>query len=229
MIDFHTHILPNMDDGSSNVEESLYLLNVLENEGVDTVCLTPHFYPNNEEINEFILRRNKAYKELIKEYKGSLKLLLGAEVRYFRGISNYEEIKQLCLENTNLLLLELPFNEPISDSMLTETIKLSKNFNLKIVLAHIERYDIDNEMIKNLKNSGILIQANTESFIGFISGKTQRNRLKMGLIDLIGSDSHNKDTRIPNYEKATNILNKKVGKDIVTSLDNRSKALIVKS
>lgn len=226
MIDFHSHILPNMDDGAKSIEESIKLLEMLENEDVEAVCLTPHFYPNNEDIESFLKRREKSYKELKNSYKSNLKLLLGAEVRYYRGISNNNDISKLTLENTKILLLELPFQEPISESMLQEIVNLSKNQHLTIVLAHIERYNIDDDMLKNLKNVGILIQANTESFIGLFRGRQSINRLKKGLIDLIGSDTHNLDTRIPNYLKASQIITKKLGKEVLETLNLRAKSLI---
>lgn len=226
MIDFHSHILPCIDDGCKNTNESLILLSILENEGVDTVCLTPHFYPNREDIDTFLSRRNKSYELLKSEYKGSIKLLLGSEVRYYRGISNNEEISKLTLENTKLLLLELPFNEQVTDLMLQEVINLSKNQHLTVVLAHIERYDISDETIKNLQNVGILIQANTESFIGLFKGKKAINRLNKGLIDIIGTDSHDPINRIPRYKTIKDILDKKLGKEVLETLNLRLKSLI---
>lgn len=226
MIDFHSHILPNMDDGCKDVEESLKLLTILENEGVDTVCLTPHFYPNREDINTFTNRRNKSFETLLSAYKGPIKFLLGSEVRYFRGISNNEEINSLVLGNSKLLLLELPFDEPVTDFMLQEVIKLAKNQHLQIILAHIERYDIDDQMIKNLQNSGILIQANTESFLGIFRGKKAIKRLKNGLIDIIGSDTHNSTSRIPRYKQTIDILKKNLGNEVIESLILRENSLI---
>lgn len=226
MIDFHSHILPNMDDGCKTIEESLKLLEMLENEEVDVVCLTPHFYPNREDINTFLLRRKKSFETLKSAYKGNIKLLLGSEVRYYRGISNNNEIDSLTLENTNIMLLELPFDEPISDFMLQEVIKLSKNQHILVVLAHIERYDIDDLMIKNLQNSGILIQANTSSFLGLFKGKKAIKRLKYGLIDIIGTDSHDPINRIPRYKQVLDLLEKKIGKNTVKSLNLRVKSLI---
>lgn len=226
MIDFHSHILPDMDDGCKNLEESLKLLAILEKEGVKTVCLTPHFYPNSEDINSYLDRRNKSYSSLIKEYKGPINLLLGSEVRYYRGISNNNEINKLCLYNTNIILLELPFDEKVTDLMLQEVINLSKNQHLTVVLAHIERYDIDDETIKNLQNVGILIQANTESFIGIFKGHKAINRLSKGLIDIIGTDSHDPINRIPRYKQVIKIIDSKLGKEKIKTLNLRTYSLI---
>ena len=60
-IDFHTHILPAVDDGSSCLEESVELLKMQKQRGVSTVVATPHFYPHRDKPEKFLERRNKAF------------------------------------------------------------------------------------------------------------------------------------------------------------------------
>ena len=69
MIDFHTHILPEIDDGSSSAKESLALLKMLKKQGVNSVFLTPHFYAYSSSAENFCEMQEKALKELIKELK----------------------------------------------------------------------------------------------------------------------------------------------------------------
>ena len=209
MIDFHTHILPNMDDGSDSVNTSNQILDMLRNDGVKLVCLTSHFYPRNESIEDFLTRRNEAYKKL--NYNG-LDLRLGAEVHYYRGISASEDIDKLCIENTNILLLELSFNSPINDNVIKDIINL-KNRGFKVILAHIERYNINESILIQLHNNGILLQCNTEFFDGFFNSKTALKWLKNGLIDVIGSDAHNLNDRKPNYGRTMNLIYNKLGDD----------------
>lgn len=64
MIDFHSHILPGIDDGSASVEESLKLLEMLAEQGVKTVVATPHFYPDRTSVSDFLRRRDAAYQRL---------------------------------------------------------------------------------------------------------------------------------------------------------------------
>ena len=209
MIDFHTHILPNMDDGSNSVQTSIDLLNILRNDGVKLVCLTSHFYPRNESIEDFLNRRQASFNSL--NYKG-LDLRLGAEVHYYRGISTSEDIDKLCIEGTNILLLELSFSSPINDNVIKDIINL-KNKGFKVILAHIERYNIKESTLIELHNNGILMQCNTEAFDGFFKGKTALKWLKNGLIDVIGSDAHNLKDRKPNYGKTMNLIYNKLGED----------------
>ena len=67
-IDFHSHILPGIDDGSRSVEESVELLDMMAADGVDIVCATPHFYMHEISIEKFIKRRNEAWKEKYERY-----------------------------------------------------------------------------------------------------------------------------------------------------------------
>ena len=223
MIDFHTHILPNMDDGSKDVDESLKLLELLEKQDVKLVCLTSHFYPSHESIDEYLSRRNKAYEKL--NYQGPIEIRLGSEVRYYRGISLSDNIESLCIENTNLLLLELPFNNDINDSIINEIIKLSYR-NIRIILAHIERYDISLKKLEYLKNNGILIQCNNEFIIGSLFNHKGIKMLKEGYIDVLGSDSHDLKTRKPNMDKVKEVIVNKLGNQFLDNFINNTYKII---
>ena len=223
MIDFHTHILPKMDDGASSITESLEMLQELENQDVKLVCLTPHFYSSEESIDEFLLRRKKAFDSL--NYSGNLILRLGAEVRYYRGISENEELTKLCLENTNLLLLELPFNMNINENILRDVININRR-GIKVVLAHIERYSLSLDTIRYIKSNGILIQANNEYIIGSLFDNKGIKLLKQGYIDLLGSDAHNLTDRKVNTTQAYNKIKKQIGEEFIDFFINNNLKII---
>ena len=65
MIDWHSHILPGIDDGSRDVSESLALIEKLSEQGVDTVVATPHFYADDNSVDAFLEKRNKAYEAML--------------------------------------------------------------------------------------------------------------------------------------------------------------------
>ena len=102
MIDFHTHILPNVDDGSKSVDESLMMLRSLQQQGVRMIMATPHFYANNESVDKFIERRDAAYRRLIDSIgdENLPEIVLGAEVRYYESISRLNDLKRLRLGDT---------------------------------------------------------------------------------------------------------------------------------
>ena len=65
MIDFHTHILPGIDDGSRNSEESIQMLNLEQEQGITKIVFTPHFYANRNSVERFLKRREASYERLL--------------------------------------------------------------------------------------------------------------------------------------------------------------------
>ena len=139
MIDWHTHILPQLDDGSKSVKESVLLINDLQSQGVDTIIATPHFYANDGDVSSFIKRRNGSFAKLQNANNSDVRLLLGAEVRYYPGISRLEDLDKLQIDDSGLLLLEMP-TAKWTEYMLHELEQLALLPNLKIVMAHVDRY-----------------------------------------------------------------------------------------
>ena len=129
------------------------------------------------------------------------RLLLGAEVQYFEGIGNVEDISSLCIEGTNLLLLEMPFSH-WDDRMLRTVMDLHSYGGVRIVLAHIERYrrEQPRQLWEELRDFGILAQVNASFFDGFWTGRTARAMMKARQFQLIGTDCHNLHSRKPNWD-----------------------------
>ena len=220
MIDWHSHILPAMDDGSQNVIESISLLNMLASQGVTTVIATPHFYANDETIDTFLKRRTESFAQLEAVRTDSTpKVLLGAEVKYYQGISRMNGIEALRIEDTKMLLLEMPVSI-WSDYMVRELLELSSKRSLQIVLAHVERYlPIQKHGVwEELLDSGLLMQVNASYFTSFTSKRKALSRLKDGMIHLIGSDCHNLTVRPPKIGKAFEMIQKKLGEEFLDQL-----------
>ena len=214
MLDFHSHILPEIDDGAQSVDESIAMLRMLKEQGVSTVALTSHYIAMDESPAEFLENRKTAFDKLSAEIKKSgedfPELLLGAEVYYYPGISKMEELGSLTLQNTNLLLLEMPM-APWGDYALREVEELINTSSLTVVFAHIERYFkcLKKGTLERLLDMGALIQVNA-SF--FFSHRTKRKALKMfkeGYIHFIGSDCHNTQYRPPRINEAIDVLKDK--------------------
>ena len=140
MIDIHTHVLPGLDDGSGSLEESLWLGHVLARQGVKLFAATPHFYATQESPQDFLRRRERAEHQLFLHWPQEFPpFLMGAEVRFFDGMSRTQELPLLVLEGTNLLLLEMPFS-PWSSRMVEEVLEIQERRGLQVLLAHVERY-----------------------------------------------------------------------------------------
>lgn len=209
MIDFHTHILPMIDDGSQSIEQSLEMLKMLKKQGVETVVLTPHYYPDEQNIEEFLDIRNRQYKKLCEATAGGKypQLRLGAEVMLDYELSNLKDLDRLCIEGTNFLLLEMPYTL-WSSNHLDCINHILATYNIVPVIAHIDRYlKLHNpKLIDEVLNMEVLVQCNADSLVNLKTRWTMLKMLKHGKIHFIGSDCHNTTTRKPNMEKAMKVL-----------------------
>lgn len=206
LIDIHSHILPEMDDGAKNIEESKKLLKMLKDQGIDLVVATPHFYPMDMNLEDFIEKRRAKIEYLESETKGQgfPRIFRGAEVYYFTGIGKSELIKTLAIENTNYLLLEIPL-ENITDSLLNDIRDIRENLKLLPIIAHIERYakvKRFKHLLKLIDEGVCMAQVNTSSVIKRSLRKTSKNLLKRGYISFIASDAHSSEHRPPHFDEA---------------------------
>jgi protein-tyrosine phosphatase len=230
MIDWHSHILPAMDDGSKDVGESLAMLDVLKSQGVKTVIATPHFHANEETVDEFLSRRQSSYDMLLEAMADrDIDILCGAEIKYYPGIGRMEDLKKLSIGDTRLILLEMPMAK-WTDYTLQELFELSNTSGLKIVMAHIERYlgMQGRQILKQLCESGIKMQVNASFFSRITSRSKAMNLLQMGYIHFIGSDCHNMTVRPPNIDLAYNVIQRKFGEDFVFQMIEYGNNTLVK-
>ncbi len=221
-IDFHSHILPGMDDGAKDTSESIALLTILTDAKVDKVVLTPHFYRDDENIAKFLKRREAAYEKLVQavnslgEDKRIPELILGAEVLFTPSLSSDPDFEKLCIGNTDYILLELPFTK-FHDNFYSDFVKFLNRCNKKIILAHIERYLRFGNSIKDLYHlieaGNITCQMNCSSFAkaGFFEMKKLKALIDDGIVCAIGTDTHNLTSRPPMYAKAEAVIRKKCG------------------
>lgn len=208
--DFHSHILPMMDDGSQSPEESLRMLKLLKAQGVERVVATPHFYPKQENPDSFLKRREEAAVMLRSAIKFAElgesdvpEVLVGAEVAYYNGMSLSNRIRELCIEGTNVMLLEMPFCK-WSDSVVSEVCKMQRELGLQIVLAHVDRYMqyVDSAKLFKLKSYRVLMQVNADPFLRFFSGRKMLKLLQTGTANVLGSDFHNLEERSSHMDEA---------------------------
>lgn len=221
MIDWHSHILPGMDDGSHNVAESISMVSMQKAQGVSTVIATPHFYANDENVESFIKRREKALTALQKEIPDNMpEIILGAEVRYYQGISRMADLQALRIENSKLLLLEMPV-ATWTEYMIKELTELSSKSSIQIVLAHIDRYlRLQKEAVwYRIQDSGILMQVNASFVTSFATKRKAISLMKEGRIHFIGSDCHNMTTRPPQIGKAFEVIQKKLGDEYISQMN----------
>lgn len=231
MIDWHSHVLPALDDGASDVNESIKLVRLLNSQGVGTIIATPHFYADDESVESFLNRRNIAYEDLKNELdEKSPKIILGAEVRYYQGISRLTELDALRIEGSKLLLLEMPMSR-WTEYMIRELVELSTKSRVRIILAHVERYLPLQKLnvIDNLLQCGILTQANASFLNSFATKRNALSMLDKGMIHFVGSDCHNLTSRAPQIGRAMEIIKKKFGDNFIEQMNEYGLSLLTTS
>ena len=217
IIDFHSHILPGIDDGSRSVEESISLLRMEAEQGIRHVVATPHFYPRYENPKDFLQKRDRAeaaLREQMEQITGLPQVSVGAEVHFFRGISESEYLPQLTIRGKHCILIEMP-PAPWPESFYRELEAIRNRQGITPVIAHIDRYISPFRTYKipqRLQQLPVLVQANA-SF--FLEKRTRRMALKMlrgDQIQLLGSDCHNLDLRPPRLGAALQLMEDHIGK-----------------
>ena len=234
MIDFHSHILPGIDDGSRNVKMSLGMIEELSRQGVDTICATSHFYVTQRTPEHYLERRQEAY-ELLEPVlpDNAPRILLGAEVLYFPGISRMEALSSLCLEGTDVLLLEMPFSA-WQEYWIREVCDLASSGEFTVLLAHIERYYTQQpkKVWDQLLDLDVLMQSNADYFLQQDSIFRFRNRnsavklLREGRIHLLGTDTHNLTSRPPRMAEARDVIREELGKRALERIDELGEEII---
>ncbi len=227
MIDLHTHILPGVDDGSKSAEESAQMLRLSWEQGVSLMAATPHFYPQQDMPEAFLSRRQAAVDRLSYDTADMPKLLLGAEVAYFNGIGSSKDMRCLCIGDSSLMLVEMPFR-PWTSREIADVCGL-QNLGIVPVLAHIDRYDKKGQLftyLDTLLGEGVLLQCNGVAFSGRFSSAKWLRLLAEGKIAFLGSDCHNMGARPPALDKAMQVISKKLGQGFLEMLEQQGKYLL---
>ncbi len=221
MIDIHTHILPNVDDGSPSLEVSLSMLEEQVKQGVKEVYLTPHVCFGNKQYYE-----KEELKEKFEKFKNACKnipinLQLGEEI-FYRS-NSYEAFKNdkfLPLGDTNYYLVEFSLSQDFED--IESTVYNLTCLGKKIIIAHPERYSyMKEDLMDRLKEAGAYFQINASSIFGDF-GKHAKKRakilLKKGYVDFVASDCHNMETRKPDLAESIRYIEKKYKVKILNEL-----------
>ncbi len=186
-IDLHSHILPGVDDGPRNMEDSLRMADEALEAGCEMVFATPHVFDTNRIIS----------RERLAELAGAITAKTGLHIAtgyeaHILAIIEGTDPAGLCLEGTRIVLVELPLvNEVLAaGDYLFDMIKRG----LTPLLAHPERYYyMKPEKLRALVERGVRVLANSGSFAG-IRGRDVKRRvgtfLKEGLVSAVASDAH---------------------------------------
>lgn len=230
-IDFHSHILPGIDDGSKSLDQSLMMLRMEAEQGISRVVATPHFYPQHDSLDRFLDRRARA-EEMLREQmakeSGLPRLNIGAEVYYFSGISDSDVLSELTIDSGRCILIEMP-HAPWTETMYRELENLYVKRGIVPIIAHVDRYIRPfhtHGIPKRLAELPVMVQANAEFFLDRSTASMALRMLKKDRIHLLGSDCHNLKSRKPNLGSALDVIETRLGHEVLAKVNSHGRRLL---
>ena len=238
MIDIHSHIIFDVDDGPKTLEDSRRLLEESYRQGVRTIISTSHRRKGMFETPEEKIAANfKQVQDLAKQVADDLTVLYGAEIYYTSDVlKKLEEGTFPSLGGTKYVLIEFSMNTPYKDihSALGNVIRLG----MTPVVAHIERYhclENDEDKVSELINMGCYMQVNSSNVLKpklfgdrykFMKKRVQFF-LERDLVHFVASDMHNLDYRPPYMQKAYQLVAKKYGAERAEELFKTNQEILL--
>ena len=229
--DFHSHVLPGIDDGSRSVAESIAMLQAEAEQGVTHVIATPHFYAHRTTPECFLEKRNRAemmLREEMEKHPGLPRLSVGAEIYFFKGISDCDAIKLLTIDESRCILLEMG-DSPWGDSAYREMTQIWEKQGLTPVIAHVDRYIgpwRDYGIPSRLETLPVMVQANASFFLRPSTSRMAMGMLKQDQIHVLGSDCHNMTSRQPNLGSVLQKIQRKLGQEVLDRIHSYEAALL---
>lgn len=233
MIDVHSHILPNIDDGSRSIDETFNLIKEAKEAGFEGIICTSHYMENYYETDrpEREVWIN-AIHENLKNKNIEMNLYLGNEIYMSDNIIKLlEDGKATTMNDTSYVLFELPLNvEPMN---LYDMVYEMQQYKIVPILAHPERYSFvqtDPELIYDLIDKGVLMQANYGSIVGQYGKKAQmivQKFLENNMIHMLGTDAHRQNTIYPKIPEILVELKSLIGEEKLNKLTTINPELVI--
>jgi tyrosine-protein phosphatase YwqE len=196
-VDFHSHLIPDIDDGVKTVDESIDILTELSKQGVEKVITTPHIisdlYPNTRET---IKAGEAKVREAIEQW--NLKIEFEAAAEYYLDewfVEHAEnETDQLLTFSGKHILVETNYME--KPHFMEQTIFDLRIAGFNVILAHPERYRYlmaDYKQFEKLHDTGVIFQLNLLSLAGHYGPEVKKAAeflVKNNWVEMVGSDIH---------------------------------------
>lgn len=224
MVDIHTHIIPNVDDGSQDIKDTVKIFKEAASVGISDIVLTPHYIKGYYDLDT---KKREDMVELLQKMLEKMHIPINVYIGNEIYIcSNMDELilkKEVsCINNGKYVLFELPINSNIKylDEMVFRLISIGKI----PIIAHPERYRYvqkNIEIVQKLREMGALFQSNYGSMVeiyGKHAKKTLIKLLKKGYIDFLASDVHRPDTIYSVIDKSKNKIKKIIGEEALYKL-----------
>lgn len=227
LVDLHTHILPNIDDGAESLSDALEMVSLAYANGTTDLVLTPHYLIRDRQFGllskDEILFRFQEFKALVAQKYPEVKLYSGAEMF---GVNNVEDVvndKQIItLNGSRYVLLEFGFNDSLERAL--EVVSKLIAFGLVPIIAHPERYTFLKETpidAEKFLQKGALLQINATSIFGSsgeASQKAVNEFLERKWVSIAASDAHNPYRRTPDLSEGYSYVSKNFGEVVAKDI-----------
>lgn len=212
--DMHCHILPGLDDGSKDMEQTMSMIKIAYSEGVRLIIATPHYHIGKVKVDISEAKKLiETIKESIKEKYPDLEIYCGQEIYYYsEAMEDIENKRAATMAGSEYVLLE--FSTDVSYTEITSAIYDTTSHGYHPILAHIERYEClakRPDRIAELIEAGAYMQVNAKTVAGEYGKQIQKfikKLLKKEYIHFISSDAHSDRSRAPHFNEAEKVLSK---------------------
>lgn len=233
LVDLHCHLMPFVDDGAYDEEECLELLKREYEQGVRTICLTPHLRADMfESTDEEIKEHYEQVKKLAREAELPLRLFCSREYHFDRIFRRRLKERSLTPMGEGKVFL-VEFGPRHSGEEILEAVDLVRHAGGVPLIAHVERtvsLQKDWTFAKTLRSAGALLQVNAGSVLGREGLRQKllcRKLLQNDLITAIASDAHDSSVRVPELDLCAKHLEEKYGEAAaICLLSSRPKAIL---
>lgn len=229
MIDFHSHILPGIDDGAQDTKTSLKMLKICFDTGIDTIVATPHCHPvSQDKIYRFLERREKAAEQLRSAIFASgekyPEIVIASEVRIYNGMSKLDGLDKLTIGDTKYILLEMPYEKWKYDTF--DEIYNITQLGFKPIMAHLDRFLDQERLFGELYALDLLYQINSCAFLDKNTRKMMVRLFEKNAVHILGSDTHNLSDRKPDAAAAYEIVRNKFGREFAEFIEKNGRNIL---
>ncbi len=222
MIDIHSHVLFDIDDGAESIDISIEMCDDSYQNGCDILVLTPHLM-DFRDIDDFVEERNARISILRKALASEeipLKLCAGAELYLSDQIFNAGNLDEVTINGSRYILCEMPL-EPFDTRNVTKWFDELLDRGYTPILAHPERYyefHQNFDLIDEILDRGVIFQVNIDSLIGQNGAAAQDMAIDMvclGIAPLVASDAHDLEYRHTRLIEKLNELPDEIPEELI--------------
>lgn len=233
--DVHCHILPGIDDGAADMQETLRMLEIAYAQGIRYMITTPHFHPKRGEADvAVIVSVWEQVQELVRAHFPDMRLYKGNEVYYRENATELlKEGRLHTMAGSDYVLVE--FSTTVSGEQVKRAAGQIQMAGYLPVIAHIERYGEltgNYALIDELAEAGVYFQVNVGSVMGEMGGAVRRfikKLIKKDRVHFIGTDAHDAKYRLPEMKKCAEYLSRKFDEDTAEMLLYYNPMMMVKN